>query len=206
MELPTDDLQLAFWTIESLLEHDCLDVDALARKFGISRVHGVGRRMERFLSQHGKGVPWPEAFVKYARAIEGEATSYMPGTGRFQGSYAGPLWKFVEERLDAGAESHPDLLAGEADWSSGSFLLETVPCVLLALMRHAHDPEEAIVRAVNDTVDNDTIASIVGAAVGALHGGEALPRRWKAGLSGRVRSSDNGSVQKLIDESTERWV
>lgn len=278
--LPTDDTQLAFWTIESLLEHDRLDVDALARKFGASRVHGIGRTMEQFLSQHGKGMPWPEAaprsagngalmriapillphlrssgdgftadavlcaalthndpasiassyafarmlidlmemktaptagwwsetFVKYARPIEGKATSYKPRTGRFQGSYAGPLWRFVEERLGAGAESYPDLLAGEADWSSGSFLLETVPCVLLALMRHAHDPEEAIVRAVNDTIDNDTIASIVGAAVGALHGGEALPRRWKAGLSGRIRSSDNGSVQKLIDESTERWV
>ena len=37
--------------------------------------------------------------------------------------------------------------------------------------------EEAIVRAVNDTRDNDTIAAIVGAAVGALHGKSALPDR-----------------------------
>jgi ADP-ribosyl-[dinitrogen reductase] hydrolase len=37
-------------------------------------------------------------------------------------------------------------------------------------MRHADDPEEAILRAVSDTKDNDTIGAIVGAAVGALHG------------------------------------
>jgi ADP-ribosylglycohydrolase len=43
-----------------------------------------------------------------------------------------------------------------------------VPTVIYILMRHGHDPEEAIVRAVNDTKDNDTVAAIVGAAVGAL--------------------------------------
>ena len=39
------------------------------------------------------------------------------------------------------------------------------------------NPEEAIVRAVNDTLDNDTVAAIVRAAVGALHGRASLPRR-----------------------------
>jgi ADP-ribosylglycohydrolase len=53
-------------------------------------------------------------------------------------------------------------------------LLETVSTVLHILMRHAGDPEEAIIRAVNDTKDNDTIAAIVGAAVGALHGLRAV--------------------------------
>jgi len=38
----------------------------------------------------------------------------------------------------------------------GAFLLETVPSVIYILMRHGNDPEESIVRAVNDTKDNDT--------------------------------------------------
>jgi ADP-ribosyl-[dinitrogen reductase] hydrolase len=38
--------------------------------------------------------------------------------------------------------------------------------------------EEAIVRAVDDTTDNETVAAIVGAAVGAVHGRSALPERW----------------------------
>ena len=57
---------------------------------------------------------------------------------------------------------------------------------MFPLRSGAGDPEDAIVRAVNDTSDNDTIAAILGAAMGALHGREALPERWMAGLSGRT--------------------
>ena len=88
-----------------------------------------------------------------------------------------------------------------ARWYSGAFLLETVPCVLYILACHGGDPEEAIVRAVNDTWDNDTIASVVGAAVGALHGEEALPLRWQEGLLGRTREADDGHVQGLIERA-----
>ncbi len=86
-------------------------------------------------------------------------------------------------------------------WYSAAFLLETVPSALLILQRYAHDPEEAIVRAVNDTRDNDTIASIVGAAVGALHGTDALPARWRDGLLGRLSFDDDGALFTLIDEA-----
>jgi ADP-ribosylglycohydrolase len=62
-------------------------------------------------------------------------------------------------------------------WYSGAFLLETVPSVLYILERHGNDPEEAIIRAVNDTRDNKTVAAIVGAAVEAPHGIGRLRRR-----------------------------
>jgi len=58
--------------------------------------------------------------------------------------------------------------------------------VLSFLMRHGDDAETAMMRAVNDTRDNDTIAAIVGAAVGTLHGREALPDQWVEDLTGRV--------------------
>ncbi len=51
------------------------------------------------------------------------------------------------------------------------------------------DTLEAIIRAVNDTWDNDTTAAIVGAAVGALHGRSALPQRWIDGLLGRTTTA-----------------
>jgi ADP-ribosylglycohydrolase len=70
-------------------------------------------------------------------------------------------------------------------------------------MRYGHDPEEAIVRAVNDTYDNDTIAAVVGAAAGALHGKDGLPRRWRDGLLGRTRAADDGRVFELIAEARE---
>jgi ADP-ribosylglycohydrolase len=85
-------------------------------------------------------------------------------------------------------------------WRSGAYLLETMPSVLWILERHLHDPGEAIVRAVNDTWDNDTIGAIVGAAVGALHGRAGLPSRWVAGLPGATtwEGEDVGRLQGLI--------
>ena len=48
---------------------------------------------------------------------------------------------------------------------------------------HCHT-EQAIVRAANDTKDNDTVAAIVGTAVVALHGRTALPQHWIPDLLG----------------------
>ena len=44
-------------------------------------------------------------------------------------------------------------------------------------MVHAGDFEEAVVRAVNDTRDNDTVAAIVGAVLGAFYGRSGIPSR-----------------------------
>lgn len=68
-------------------------------------------------------------------------------------------------------------------------------------MKHAENPEEAIVRAVNDTWDNDTVAAIVGAAVGALHGTVRLPKRWRDGLSGRTGLRNDGRIPTLLAEA-----
>lgn len=90
-------------------------------------------------------------------------------------------------------------------WYSGAFLLETVPSVLYILMRHGHDPEEALVRAVNDTKDNDTVAAIVGAALGALYGQDAWPARWVENLAGRTGADDDGAAFRLLDAACGRW-
>ena len=72
-------------------------------------------------------------------------------------------------------------------------------------MKHGDNFEEAIIRAVNDTKDNDTIAAIVGAAVGALHGKEAIPERWISNLSGRTSLDDDGRVFDLLAEAKNLW-
>ncbi len=64
---------------------------------------------------------------------------------------------------------------------------------------------EVILRAVNDTKDNDSIGAIVGAAVGALHGDKRLPDRWKRGLLGRTQESDDGRIFEIIDEAIQRF-
>jgi ADP-ribosyl-[dinitrogen reductase] hydrolase len=90
-------------------------------------------------------------------------------------------------------------------WHSGAYLLETVPAVLYVLSRHGHDPVEAILQAVNHTRDNDTCAAIVGAAVGALHGANALPEAWIDGLLGRTGADDDGQVFRLLAQAGDRY-
>lgn len=146
---------------------------------------------------------WVQSYVETARPLE-PAGLYRPFNGVYT-DFEGTLSDFVEEKV-------PPLLAKElpADeaceaWWSGAFLLETVPSVLYILARHGHDLEEGIVRAVNDTWDNDTIGAIVGAAAGALHGRRAIPQRWVDGLSGRTTVDDDGRLFELIEEARKRW-
>jgi ADP-ribosyl-[dinitrogen reductase] hydrolase len=80
-----------------------------------------------------------------------------------------------------------------------------VPSVIYIPMRHADNFEEAIIRSVNDTKDNDTITAIVGAAVGALHGKEAIPKRWVQNLSGRTTGCDDGRVFDLVQKPKNQF-
>jgi len=278
--LPSDDSQLAFWTLESLLERGCLDPDDLSARFASRRIFGVGESVSTFLLNRAQGVtPWYRCGAESAG--NGALMRIAPVVLLHPRDSSAALWldtalasivthrdacsvascvAFVDllarllrlrspprkdwivttfldtvrqvcsdQRYRARGGRFADwegcfpdyleLVLGEArrnDWStreacdawcSGAYLLETVPSVLWILERHADDPEEAIVRAVNDTNDNDTIAAIVGAAVGALHGGNALPRRWEMGLLGRTTADDSGRVFRLVESAIrQEWL
>ena len=274
---PSDDTQLAFWTLEHLIEEGGLYPAKLAALFAERRIFGIGGTVASFVSQHQAGVPWYEAgpnsagngalmriapillphlrtgdrrlwsdatlcaaithnsatsisaciafvgllgellvaerppspdwwvnrYVELARVLEGEEP-LQPRGGHYLG-WKGPLWGFVAEHLPEAARRGIDTRSACDAWYSGAYLLETVPSALYILMRHAGDPEIAIVRAVNDTRDNDTVAAIVGAAVGALHGEEALPQRWRTGLLGRTAANDDGAVMNLLTRAEESF-
>ena len=176
---------------------------------------------------HARAAPeerWPlRRYVEVAAPIEGETRygSRRPPAGaaraRFpsaDGQYVGPVWRFVETRVAAMLDAPAPPPAADAcrTWGSGAYLLETLPSVLYILCRHLRDPEEAIVRAVNDTADNDTIGAIVGAAVGALHGRDALPARWREGLVGGIEirqpggdAAADGQLFDLLDRARREW-
>jgi len=275
---PSDDSQLAFWTLEQLLIDDGFKPENVADCFCTRHIFGIGSAVREFLRNRKSGRPWqkcgaksagngalmriapvllphlqapspnlwvdaalaamithndagstaaslafvamlwkllsmdsvpeadwwPTTYVSIAKELEGN-THYRPRGGDYL-DYEGPIWRFVSERLlKTMWRVPPSVLDACNSWYSGAFLLETVPSVLYILMRHAHDPEEAIVRAVNDTRDNDTIAAIVGAAVGALHGKEKLPKRWIENLSGRTTDSDDGRIFSLLASARRRW-
>ena len=144
---------------------------------------------------------WLDTYVETAKTLEVKNT-YRPRGGAFT-DYQGPLWLFVEEKVRKAYDQGLSVIEAGRGWYSGAYLLETVPSVIYILMRHGHNLEEAIVRAVNDTKDNDTIAAIVGAAVGALHGKAHIPERWIRDLSGRTTDCDDGKVFEIIRDAKD---
>lgn len=146
---------------------------------------------------------WLDAYVRTARELESD-TRYEPRSEGVE-FYRGPIWQFVEQRVGEAFQREASVLDACTSWYSGAYLLETVPTVIYILMRHGHDPEEAIVRAVNDTKDNDTVAAVVGAAVGALHGRSGLPNRWIENLLGRTTDCDDGRVFQLLEAARGKW-
>ena len=144
---------------------------------------------------------WLTEYIKVARELKGQAR-LRPRCVELS-SWHGPLWKFVEEHVLSAWEDNLPILKAFGKWYSGAYLLETVPCVLYILMRHGHDFEEAMIRAVNDTKDNDTVAAIVGAAMGALHGLEPIPERWIRNLLGRTSYRDDNQVFFLLEKAKQ---
>ncbi|MBM4137724.1 MAG: ADP-ribosylglycohydrolase [Nitrospira sp.] len=139
---------------------------------------------------------WLDVYCSVAQGLEGNS-QYRPRISNLA-HYQGPLWQFTEKVVREALRRRMTVLEACSWWGSGASLFETVPSVLYILATNAANAEEAIIRAVNDTKDNDTIAAIVGAAVGALHGLKGIPQHWVEGLTGRTRSSDDGEVFRLI--------
>ncbi len=275
--LPSDDTQLAFWTLEQMIEDKSFKPENVARRFCSGRIFGIGATVHEFICKYGAGKPWHECgpksagngalmriapmviphlksassalwtdtalsamithndsasiasciafvdmfwqllgmesapkanwwletFVNVAKELELDE-SYRSRSPAFR-NYRGTLWQFVQENVAEAYSRNTSAVEVCDSWFSGAYLMETVPSVIYILMKHAADPEEAIVRAVNDTVDNDTIGAIVGAAVGALHGKLRLPEKWISGLFGRTAEADDGKVFELLEKAKALW-
>ncbi len=277
--LPSDDSQMAFWTLDQLNRDGGLVVEHVAQRFCADQIFGIGSTVRGFIRAYkDQGLPWYasgppsagngaimriapllvpyvrrpsaelwidtvlaaalthndsastaaclafvamlwelldrdtppapewwlERYVSFARALESGNRAYEPRSPMVSG-YSGPMWQFVEKVVTEAAAQDLSTLDACNGWYSGAYLMETLPSTLFILMRYAHDPEEAIVRAVNDTRDNDSVAALVGAAVGALHGVDALPARWRTGLLGRLGAADDGRLFVLLEETRRHW-
>jgi len=276
--LPSDDTQLAFWTLDQMLADGGLNPEHLAARLARGRIFGIGSTVRRFLANYGSGIRpwyrcgvkssgngalmriapmliphlrsgtaglwadtalsammthndsasiaaclafvrmlwmllqaeaapepgwWPETYAGVARRLEVDE-SYRPRGGDFT-EYEGTLWQYAAERVSTALRQELPVLDACNSWFSGAYLLETVPSALYILMCHGDDPEQAVLRAVNDTKDNDTIAAIVGAAVGALYGRAGWPQRWIDNLTGRTTEADDGRVFVLLEASRRMW-
>ena len=275
--LPSDDTQLTFWALRSLLQCQTLDRFRLAEAFCRTRIFGLGKTMRAWLRQaKSASDPWDArqpsagngAVMKVAGLIaphllSGCATTWLwdvivgsalthddptstaacvafanllegllhcqqpPGSNELIETFAGVMEVFEGEVLLRSRVPHSDYLgpcyrrvsqvasmlhlsASEVGRRlySGAFLLETMPAVLHLVARYRNDPQQCILAAVNETRDNDTIASMCAAARGALYGTAAFRPSWIEGLLGRTTQNDDGEVFRLLDQleslATER--
>lgn len=146
---------------------------------------------------------WLETFVTVAGELEIDA-NYRPQAPKLKG-FQGTLSTFVAQEVTKAYERNLSVLEACNSWFSGAYLLETVPSVIFICMNHGANFEEGLARAVNDTKDNDTIAAIVGAALGALHGKHRIPQRWLEKLTGRTTAADDGRVFELLERARTTW-
>jgi ADP-ribosyl-[dinitrogen reductase] hydrolase len=58
--LPSDDTQMAFWTLEQMLEDGRLDPARLAERFSRGRIFGIGGTVKQFLRNYKNGLSWEQ--------------------------------------------------------------------------------------------------------------------------------------------------
>lgn len=87
------------------------------------------------------------------------------------------------EEMHRGSERAARLPAHLVDVDMAGW--NTVAAAHAIAILYADDPEAGIGFAAASGKDTDTVASIVGAMLGAVHGRRALPQRWIEGLLGR---------------------
>ena len=63
---PSDDTQLAFWTLEQLLADDGFVPENVAARFGKNVIVGIGATVQQFLRNRADGLPWYECGPKSA--------------------------------------------------------------------------------------------------------------------------------------------
>ena len=118
---------------------------------------------------------WLSRFCELVAPVEPETPYATRGAPvEFNGTLTG----LVKQHVIPAYAARESVVTACGRWYSGAYCLETVPSVLFILARFGHDPERAILEAVNNTKDNDTVAAIVGAAVGALYPIFAIPSSY----------------------------
>jgi ADP-ribosylglycohydrolase len=120
----TDDTEMALSIVASLVEHERIDQDYLAREFAgrYDAGRGYGPAMHRILRRIGAGEPW--------RVVAGSAFEGQGSYGNGAAMRSAPLGAYFADDLDAVAEqarrsaevthAHPEGIAGAVAVAAGA--------------------------------------------------------------------------------------
>jgi ADP-ribosylglycohydrolase len=114
--------------------------------------------------------------------------------------YEGPASEFIRDQIYYALDKGLTVQELSKTIGSGGYLLETVTNALFIFVKYLDDPQRGIIEAVNFTKDNDTIASIVASAFGALYGRQAFRKDWIKHLPGKLlKHGQDGEVFQLLN-------
>src|SRR4029453_4870504 len=101
--LPSDDSQMAFWTLECLLSDGRIVPEHLAEAFSLRRIFGIGGTVRALRKAYQSGRPWHEAAQHSAG--NGALMRIAPVVLPHLGSFSPALW---EDAILAGSVTHND--------------------------------------------------------------------------------------------------
>lgn len=164
-----------------------------------------------------RGEWWLDEYLQIADDLEVGPFDWEAGPDKVPAmfeNYRGTLCDFLDTKVRRAWQTHMSIrdACSPKGFGSGADCLQTVPAVLYILMSHSDSFESAIITAVNDTKDNDTIASIIGALLGALHGRDAIRQRWINGIRssslaapGGLSGDDRTLIRQLATDAARRF-
>jgi ADP-ribosylglycohydrolase len=159
---------------------------------------------------------WLNEFVRVASQLEPSPPRYGPGRPPepdLLRNFDGSLWEFIEGPVRKAWRRGMSVrdACSLAGFGSGADCLQSVPAILYVLMHHGDSFESALIAAVNDTKDNDTIASVIGALLGALHGRRTIRQKWLDGITSHSMgdprgASDRAAIERLARQAAQKFV
>lgn len=212
LKQPTTDLW-ADATLSALITHG----NASSLSSVVAFTHLLWEVLKRPLNSTPDPEWWLDEYVKVARDLETTPLPFPLNTDPIPQDFRefhGTLWQFVDQNVRRAWRRGVSVRdACSLRWfGSRADILQTVPSVLYILMSHADSFESAIIASVNDTKDNDTIAAIVGALLGALHGRRRVRQKWvdgirsrSLGVEGLSHLDDREVVERLARTAARRF-
>lgn len=115
--LPSDDTQLAFWTLEQIVVDGRLNPERLGELFCARPIYGIGQTLRRFRQNRLQGLPWDRCAV--ASAGNGALMRIAPLLVPYVASPSRDLWA---DTLLAAQLTHDDLLSNSSCVALASLL------------------------------------------------------------------------------------
>ena len=146
-----------------------------------------------------------QCFLAAAGPVEGTHVRLHCRTPHHRRQFEGTLCRFIQEQVIPAHENGAPVRKLRNTWYSGAYLLETMPTALSIVAEYLDEPERAILEAANFTWDNDTIASMVAAAMGARHGKQAFAGQWITALREYRQEQGMDSMIAVIRELAKHY-